>query len=238
MSRVDAVKEMLHALANEQKIPDYMRFFKTGSGEYGEGDKFLGVSVPNIRKVLKSFRFTLSLEDVKELLYSQYHEERMFALLYLVALYQSKKTAEDVKEEVYKFYIDHSAQINNWDLVDVTAPHIVGAHLLTRDRTILYDFANSNDLWKKRIAIISTFAFIKVKEYKDTLKIAEILLHEKHDLIHKAVGWALRNVGSSDLNVELEFLSSRYKSMPRTMLRYAIEKFEEGLRQSYLQSKV
>lgn len=238
MSKPNEVKEALRTLANVEKISDYMRFFKTDVGEYGEGDKFLGISVPNIRKIVKDFRFTLSLEDVHELLYSPYHEERMFALLYLVAWYESKKTAEDVKEQIYTFYINHTSQINNWDLVDVTAPHIVGVHLLTRDRTILYDLANSNDLWKKRIAIVSTFAFIKAKEYEDTLNIAEILLNDKHDLIHKAVGWALRTVGNSDLKVELEFLKPRYKTMPRTMLRYAIEKFDEELRQAYLQSRV
>lgn len=232
------VVDDLHSLANPDKIPDYMCFFKTGRGEYGEGDKFLGIKMPDIRKVIKEYRFVLSMNDIETFLYSEYHEERMFALLYLVAQYKSKKLSDAEREEIYSFYISNTKQINNWDLVDVTAPHIVGVHLLHRDRTVLYDFAHSDDLWKKRIAIISTFAFINTRQYDDTLNIADILLHDSHDLIHKAVGWAIRNVGIKDLQVELDFLKTRYQKMPRTMLRYAIEKFDEPLRLDYLKGRV
>jgi 3-methyladenine DNA glycosylase AlkD len=234
MAKLRQVKRALREYARPEKVPDYLWFFKTGKGEYGEGDKFLGIRMPDIRKVVKDFRFELSDNDIEKLIYSKYHEERMFSLLYLVALYKSKRTEEAGRERIFKFYISHVAQINNWDLVDVTCPHIVGAHLLDKNRDILYQFAKSDNLWKKRIAIISTFPFINVSDYKDTLKIAKILLNDEHDLIHKAVGWSLRNIGNMDLETELRFLKPRYKKMPRTMLRYAIEKFDEPLRQQFL----
>ncbi len=163
----------------------------------------------------------------------------MFALLVLVYKYKTKRfTSDEQREEIFNFYIKNIRQINNWDLIDVTCPHIVGVHLLNKDRTILYKLAKSNDLWKKRISIVSTFAFINNKEYNDTLKIADILLHDKHDLIHKAVGWAIRNVGIKDLDTMLSFLNPRYKNMPRTMLRYSIEKLDEDLRQKYLKGLI
>jgi 3-methyladenine DNA glycosylase AlkD len=229
----------LNTYANPNKIPDMMRFFKTAKGEYGEGDLFLGISVPNIRKVVKKHFWNMSFDEIKEMLSSKYHEHRMFALLVLVAQYKSKRFSDDVKkEEIYQFYIAHTKQINNWDLIDVTCPHIVGVHLRDKERTILYEFANSDDLWRKRIAIISTFALINVYEYKDTLVIADILFHDSHDLIHKAVGWAIRNVGNKNREVMVEFLKPRYKTMPRTMLRYAIEKLPQEERQRYLKGLV
>lgn len=228
-----AIQE-LRALANPAKIPDYKRFFKTGRGEYGEGDEFLGIKVPDIRSVVKKFHPQLSLEDVKKIISSSFHEERMFALLLLVAKYKSKSNRQESKEQIYQFYLHHKKHINNWDLVDVTAPHIIGAYLLNKERDILYQLARSPVLWDRRIAIISTFAFINAQQFEDTLQIADILLQDEHDLIHKAVGWALRNVGIKDLPAELDFLKPRYHIMPRTMLRYAIEKFEEGLRKKYL----
>ncbi len=231
--KVPAIKD-LRSFAYPKKIPDYQRFFKTGKGEYGEGDLFLGIKVPDTRKVVNKYKFLLSIGDIEEILNSKYHEERMFALLTLVAKYQAKETSEEKKQKIYDFYISHTDRINNWDLVDVTCPHIVGVHLLDRERKLLYDFAKSEDLWKKRIAIISTFTFINAGQYEDTLNISDILLQDSHDLIHKAVGWALRNVGNKDLETELNFLDSRYKTMPRTMLRYATEKFDEELRQAYL----
>jgi len=213
-----------------------MRFFKTAKGDYGEGDIFLGIKVPDNRKVVKKYYKDISMEDVKTFLYSGYHEERLFALLILVAKY--KKSSQTQKEEIFNFYIKHIKQVNNWDLVDVTCYHIIGAHLLDKERTLLYTLANSDDLWQKRIAIVSTFAFINAGEFDDTFAIADILLHDKHDLIHKAVGWAIRNVGNKNLPKMLEFLNPRYKTMPRTMLRYAIEKLDENLRQAYLKGKV
>ena len=224
---------------NENKIADYSRFFKTGLGEYGEGDKFLGVKVPDTRKVVKKYFASMSFEEIEEFLNSPYHEHRLFALLVLVYKYKSKKlTSEAQRERIYDFYVSHANRINNWDLVDVTAPHIVGAHLLQRDKTLLYNFANSNDLWKKRIAIVSTFAFINSHQFQDTFDIADILLQDKHDLIHKAVGWAIRNVGNKNEKAMLEYLTPRYKKMPRAMLRYAIEKLDEELRLQYLRGEI
>jgi 3-methyladenine DNA glycosylase AlkD len=163
----------------------------------------------------------------------------MFALLVLVAQFQSKRlNIAHSQEEIYNFYLSHRKQINNWDLVDVTTPHIVGVYLLDKKRDLLYNFAHSNNLWEKRIAIISTFAFIKNLEFDDTLKIADILLNDTHDLIHKAVGWAIRNVGNKNKQRMLEYLQPRYKQMPRTMLRYAIEKLDEDLRQKFLKGLV
>jgi 3-methyladenine DNA glycosylase AlkD len=224
----------LHSYAQPEKVPDFLRYFKTGPGQYGEGDRFLGIKMPNIRKVVKKFHYQLPIEIIEELLYSSYHEERMLAVLFLVAQYKTKRYPLDKKQEIFDCYINNRNQINNWDLIDVTAPHIVGVHLLDKDKSLLYQLAKSDNLWDKRLSIISTFAFINNHEYQDTLDIADILLHDDHDLIHKAVGWAIRNVGIKDLNVELLFLKNRYKSMPRTMLRYAIEKFPEDLRQRYL----
>lgn len=232
-----AIVYELESYAN--KIADSMRFFKTGEGDYGEGDKFLGIKVPDTRKVVKKYFAQLSLKEIEEFLYSPFHEHRLFALLVLVAQYKSKKlTTNAQREAIYNFYITHTKQINNWDLVDVTTSHIVGVHLLDKERTLLYTFAHSDDLWKKRIAIVSTFAFINAREYEDTFAIADILLHDKHDLIHKAVGWAIRNVGNKDLDAMLEFLNPRYTKMPRTMLRYAIEKLDEELRLKYLKGEI
>ncbi|MBN2826203.1 MAG: DNA alkylation repair protein [Campylobacterales bacterium] len=222
--------------ANPAKISDFMRFFKTGKGEYGEGDQFLGIKVPDTRKVVKKYFRTMSLYEIQEFLYSPYHEHRLFALLVLVALYSAKDL--DNKATIYHFYLNHTAQINNWDLVDVTAPRIVGHYLLDKDRSLLYNFARSHNLWEKRIAIIATFAFIKAGEFEDTFALADILLKDTHDLIHKAVGWAIREVGNKDTQAMIAYLNPRYKQMPRTMLRYAIEKLDEDLRQKYLKGVI
>ena len=233
-----AALQELHSYANPQRAIDAQRYFKTGAGEYGEGDIFIGITSPDIRTVVKKYRFELSLNELQDIISSQIHEERLFALLVLVSRYKAKKITLESKEEIYQFYIDNRKYINNWDLVDVSAPHIVGVHLLDKDRSLLYQFAKSDNLWEKRLSIISTFAFINSHQFDDTLAIADILLEDTHDLIHKAVGWAVRNVGIKNLDVELEFLKSRYKKMPRTMLRYAIEKFEEPLRVAYLNGEV
>jgi len=241
--KADDVKKELSLYIDFEKAVILQRFFKTGKGQYGEGDIFLGIIVPNTRKIAKKF-IDLSLLEIKKILYSKVHEERLCALLLLVEKYQ--KADREGKKEVFNFYIKNAKQANNWDLVDLSAPKIVGDYLLDKNKSpksnkrqfdgvkILYKFAKSKNLWEKRIAIISTFTFIKNEEYKNTFKIAEILMNDKHDLIHKAVGWMLREVGKRDLVVEEKFLKKYSKIMPRTMLRYAIEKFPEMKRQKYL----
>jgi 3-methyladenine DNA glycosylase AlkD len=207
------------------------RFFKTGFGQYGEGDIFLGIVVPNTRIVAKKFS-DLPLYEIKKILYSRVHEERLCALLLLVEKFNKANDLEQKK--IFDFYIKNAKQANNWDLVDLSAPKIVGKYLLDKSKTILYKFAKSKNLWEKRISIVSTYTFIKAGEYKDTFKIAEILMNDKHDLIHKAVGWMLREVGKISQKDEEKFLQKYYKKMPRTTLRYAIEKFPEEKRIKYL----
>ena len=211
------------------------RFFKTGKGEYGEGDVFYGLSVPEQRKIVAKFWKDLTLNQCEELLQSKIHEERLVSLLILV-----KKFEKDIGERknIFDLYLINSKQVNNWDLVDSSAHKIIGKYLLDKDRAVLYKLARSENLWEKRISIISTFMFIANREFEDSLKISEILLNDKHDLIHKAVGWALREVGKKNQKVEEDFLKKYYKQMPRTMLRYAIEKFEEKLRKEYLSGDI
>lgn len=234
---LNKIKKELKQLSNPKKAEQAMRFFKTGKGEYAEGDRFIGIGSPMQRKTAKE-NIETKLEDVQELLNSEIHEYRQTALLILVYKFQNKKTPKSEKEKIYKLYLKNTKKINNWDLVDVSAPHVPGAYLLNKDRKILYKLAKSNNLWEKRIAIISTFAFIRNNQFEDTLKISEILLNDEHDLMHKAVGWMLREVGNRDLKTEEKFLKKHYKKMPRTMLRYAIEKFEENKRQKYLKGEI
>jgi 3-methyladenine DNA glycosylase AlkD len=222
-------------LANEQIAEHSQRFFKTGKGEYGEGDIFLGIRVPLLRKLVKNYR-GISITEVHKLLHSKFHEERLLAVLMLVQLFKSGD--ESVQKQVYDFYLENTEFINNWDIVDISASNIVGAHLYEKDKTPLYDLVQSKYLWERRTAIIATFYFIRKNEFDDTLKIAEILLHDKEDLIHKAVGWMLREVGKREIEFEEEFLQEHYKKMPRTMLRYAIEKFPETSRKMYLRGEV
>ncbi|MBP9120433.1 MAG: DNA alkylation repair protein [Ignavibacterium sp.] len=211
------------------------RFFKTGKGEYGEGDIFYGIKVPEQRTIAKQFK-DLTFDDLKELIKSRVHEERLIAAFILVDQY--KRGDEKKKKIIFDFYLKNRKGINNWDLVDLSAPKIVGAYLIDKEKELLYKFANSNDLWEKRISIISTQAFIREHFFEDTLNISKILLGDKHDLIHKAVGWMLREIGNRDLETEEEFLKKHYKTMPRTMLRYAIEKFPEQKRIAYLRGKI
>jgi 3-methyladenine DNA glycosylase AlkD len=208
------------------------RFFKTGKGQYGEGDLFLGIKVPIQRSLSKKYT-NLSLCDLEYLINSKIHEHRLISLFILIL--QFEKASQKRRQEIYEFYLKNAKNINNWDLVDLSAPKIPGAYLLSNDRSILHKLATSNNLWEKRIAIISTFAFIYKQEHEDTFKISELLLHDKHDLIHKAVGWMFREVGKR-ISEELEcsFLDTHHKKMPRTMLRYAIERFEEKKRKHYL----
>src|SRR3989344_3017626 len=233
MNQVDELKKELHKHANAEKAKFFPRFFKAGKGEYAEGDKFIGVTVPRSRLVAKQFK-GLSLSEVKHLLYSPIHEERLVALLILVTRF--KKGDEKIQTEVFDFYLSHTKQVNNWDLVDLSAPNIVGMYLLDKSRADLYKLARSTNLWEKRITIVATHRFITNGECEDTFSIAELLLHDKHDLIHKAVGWMLREVGKRvSREKEEEFLKKHYKTMPRTALRYAIEHFEEEKRRAYLE---
>ena len=237
MTELGDLKKELRKYANAEKATFFPRFFKTGKGEYGEGDQFIGVTVPNVRTVAKQFK-NLPLKDIKSLLYSPIHEERLVALLILVDQFQ--KGNEETRRTIFDFYLSHTKQVNNWDLVDLTAPYIVSKYLLDEPRGILYKLAQSNNLWERRIAIIATYQFIwKAKEYKNTFKIAEILLSDKHDLIQKAVGWMLREVGKRiSQDTEEDFLRKNYHKMGRTALRYAIERFPESLRIKYLKGEI
>jgi 3-methyladenine DNA glycosylase AlkD len=225
------VRNALLAFADESDAIALQRFFKTGPGEYGEGDRFIGVRVPATRRVAREYR-NLSLADTLTLLQSDIHEERFLALIILTQKYQ--KGTPDVQAVIYGLYLDHTKHINNWDLVDVSAEHIVGAYLQSRSRKPLHTLARSESLWERRIAIMATFHFIKNDDFEATLKIAEMLVSDTNDLIHKAVGWMLREIGKRDRNKEKIFLMKHYRNMPRTMLRYAVEKFPEETRQQYL----
>jgi 3-methyladenine DNA glycosylase AlkD len=232
---IKKIKEEFKNLSNADQAKHSQKYFKTGKGEYGEGDIFLGLRVPIIRKLAKKYS-TLSISDAAKILKSSFHEERLFALIVLVELFRKKE--KENKEKIYELYLSNTKYINNWDLVDVSAPYIVGAYLVNRDKKPIYILSRSENLWERRIAIMSTLYFIGNNEFSDTLKIAGILLKDKEDLIHKAVGWMLREVGKKDFEVEEEFLRKHYKEMPRTMLRYAIERFPEEKRKSFLRGKV
>jgi len=226
------LKKDLQTLANPKKAKLLQRFFKTGPGEYGEGDVFLGIKVPVQRSVANKHR-DLSLSDVQELLNSKVHEHRLVGIFILIDKY--KKGNDKVKKQIFDLYLKNTHNINNWDLIDLSAPNIVGNYLLDKKRDVLYKLAHSKSLWEKRISILATFSFINNKETKDILAIAEILLHDKHDLIHKAVGWMLREVGKRVSQAEEEkFLKKYHEVMPRTMLRYSIEKFDEKKRKYYM----
>ena len=232
MSQLSSLSAQLRAHATPEKAQGSQRFFKTGPGQYGEGYVFIGVTVPEQRKVAKQFG-GMPLVEVESLLHSRIHEERLTALLILVG--QFKRGNETQQKAIYDLYLANAAYVNNWDLVDSSASYIVGAYLHHRDRSVLSELARSDHLWERRIAIIATAYFIARGESKDTFAIADILLADSHDLIHKAVGWMLREVGKScGQEIEEEYLRRHYKTMPRTMLRYAIERFDEELRKQYL----
>lgn len=226
-----SLRRELHALASPEIALLQQRYFKTGPGQYGEGDIFLGIKVPPLRALAKRYR-EVKLDVVSNLLASPYHEERLLALLLLMQLYQ--RGDDEQQSAAFDLYLNHTQHINNWDLVDVSAPHIVGHHLENRPREILHTLAHSASLWERRIAILATFHFIRLKDFHDALRIAETLLADQHDLMHKAVGWMLREVGKRDLAAEENFLQKHYCNMPRTMLRYAIERFPEPRRLQYL----
>ena len=233
MKAADVRKE-LKSMADPDKAAILRRFFKTGPGYYGEGDIFIGVMVPQSRQIAKKFS-QLPLREVRTLLYSCIHEERLVALLILAWRYNSSLSSSMEKEEIAKFYLEHIKQVNNWDLVDLSAPNILGAHLVDRDhrRRLLYRLAGSENVWERRIAILATLHFIRNDDFSETLKIAGMLLHDRHDLIHKAVGWMLREVGKRDAAAEEAFLEKHWSVMPRTMLRYAIERLPESKRRRY-----
>jgi len=230
-----SLRAILKKQSNPEKAKIYLRFFKTGKGEYGEGDEFLGIKVPESRKIAKEFK-NLILSEIHELLNSKVHEERLIALFILTEQY--RKGDEEKKNAIFNFYLKNTKRVNNWDLVDLSAEKIIGAYLMDKDKKVLFKLARSKSLWEKRIAIMSTFQFIKNGMFETTLEISDILLKEEHDLIHKAVGWMLREIGNRNLVVEELYLKKHYKTMPRTMLRYAIEKFPEQKRQAYLKGKI
>lgn len=219
------IKSDLNKFADKERATHSLRFFKTGPGEYGEGDQFLGLTVPQIRSVVKTYT-NLPLPDILNLLMSPYHEHRLTAVLIL--------TKKKLTTDIYELYLKNTKYINNWDLIDLSAPHIVGKYLVDKDRAVLYQLAKSKLLWNRRIAVLATFAFIKNKDYTDSLRIARILLSDKENLMHKAVGWMLREIGKRDVKILEKFLDENIAQMPRTMLRYAIEKFPETQRREYL----
>jgi 3-methyladenine DNA glycosylase AlkD len=232
------VKKELKKYSSDKRKKSNEWYFKTKLGDYGYGDKFIGVSMPDIRKVSKKFEL-ISLQEIKKLLTSKIHEERMSALIILS--YQFKKADKKIQKRIYDFYLKDTKYINNWDLVDVTVNKIVGAYLWgkgNKDRKILYKLAVSKNMWERRIAIVATSYFIYQNHFSDTLKISKLLLNDKEDLLHKAVGWMLREVGKRDQKIEETFLKQNYKNIPRTTLRYAIERFPEKKRLAYLRGKV
>ena len=237
MNDLKNLKNDLRSFQRLEKAKILMRFFKTGKGEYGEGDEFLGLMTDETRSVARKY-FDLPLADISKLLASKLHEERVVAVMILAK--RLNKADLSGKKEIYDFYFENISGINNWDLVDSSAPLIVGGYLyLSKEsRDILYKMARSNSLWKKRIGIMATFYFVQEKDFSDALKIAEILVNDKEDLIQKAVGWMLREIGNRDQKIEEDFLKKYFKTMPRTMLRYAIEKFPEEKRKSYLNGKI
>jgi 3-methyladenine DNA glycosylase AlkD len=238
LQRVDAaaIRARLRKLANPRIADPSQQFFKTNPGEYGHGDRFLGIRVPALRTVAREFRGA-SIAAALTLLRSPMHEERLVALFVLVERYTRGTDAE--RQRIYDQYLKHVPRhVNNWDLVDASAHYIVGAHLEARERAVLDDHARSPHLWSRRVAIIATFWFIKRGSFADTLRIAELLLDDEEDLIHKATGWMLREVGNRDAGAAARFLRRHYRRMPRTMLRYAIEKLPERTRLAYLQGTI
>ncbi|GAA0880416.1 DNA alkylation repair protein [Algoriphagus jejuensis] len=233
----EQIIESLRDKAIPEKAEFFPRFFKSGPGEYGEGDLFLGVKVPDQRRIAKQFYKEIGLDELSELIQDPYHEVRLTGLIALVYRYQKLKAEFDQKQLV-DFYLSHLEWVNSWDLVDTTSHAILGHYYLHRDKQLFYDLAGSHDLWRQRVAMISSFFWIKKGEFADALALAEILKDHPHDLMHKAVGWMLREIGNRDFELEMDFLKKHYQTMPRTALRYAIEKFPEELRQDFLKGRV
>jgi len=232
---LEKLKKEIQESADEEKAKILQRFFKTGKGEYGEGDIFLGIIAPQMRNLAKKYG-GLPLVKIQKLLNSKYNEARWIALVILANKF--KKADEQEKGNIFNFYLKNLKNINNWNLVDISAPHIVGNFLFEKDKKILYELSRSEDLWEKRISIVSTLSFIRQNEFEDALAISELLLNDEHDLIHKAVGWMLREMGKRDIEILKDFLRKHYKNIPRTTLRYAIEKFEEEERKKWLRGEI
>jgi 3-methyladenine DNA glycosylase AlkD len=222
---------LLQVESNAAKAEFFPRFFKTGKGQYGEGDVFLGVTVPAVRRIAKHHMHA-SFREIEDLLKNKVHEARLLGLIILTLQYE--KADEDQKQRIVSFYLKHLPSVNNWDLVDVSAYRILGEHLLTRDRSMLAAFAKTDHLWTQRVAIVSTYAFIRKNQFDDTMKISKLLFTHPHDLIHKAVGWMLREVGKRDANTLRKFLDAHASYMPRTALRYAIEKLSLAERKTFM----
>ncbi len=233
---ITCIEQELKQLGDPKIAEHSQRFFKTGRGQYAEGDIFLGIRVPVLRAEAKEHR-GLSPYQISRLLASQFHEERLLALFLLVDVFKKAKDPA-TRKSIYKMYLGNTRYINNWDLVDCSAEQIVGAYLRQADKKPIYTLAASNILWERRISIMSTFHFIKHNEFKDSLKVSRILLNDREDLIHKAVGWMLREIGKRSLPTEEEFLKKYCRQMPRTMLRYAIEKFPADKRRMYLAGNI
>ena len=237
MSKSNILLQKMLSLRDDSQVAGLMRFFKTGPGQYGEGDKFLGIKVPVTREVVKECWKEVSFENLKECILSPYHEVRLASLLCLVEIFSNarKKKQEDLQKKCVEFYLSHTDRINNWDLVDLSCYKLIGEWLMDKDRILLYDLARGGkNIWEQRIGIVSTMAFIRKNQLSDTYAIADILLNHTHDLLQKAVGWLLREAGKKDEASLRKFLDSHASKMPRTMLRYAIEKFPEPVRRIYL----
>jgi 3-methyladenine DNA glycosylase AlkD len=228
------IQTELKSLGDSGQATNLQRFFKTGPGEYGEGDQFRGIRVPVLRKMAGKYRH-LPLPEAGRLLQSPFHEDRLLALLILIERYYQGNVLQG---EIHRLYLEQRRFVNNWDLVDVSAPHLVGHYLGDRAKDLLTRLAGSRVMWERRMAIIATFHFIKQGDYDDTLRVARLLLGDLEDLIHKAVGWMLREVGKREVGMAEAFLQAHYRTMPRTMLRYAIERFPEARRQAYLKGEV
>lgn len=227
---LETLRKDIKKLSNKKRALASQRFFKTGEGEYGFGDVFVGLTVPQCRELSIKYR-DLTFEELYKLLRSEVHEERLIALLIMVHNFQNE---EMLQRRIYEFYLKNTKFVNNWDLVDSSADKIIGGYLLDKPKTVIYKFAKSKNLWERRIAIISTFHFIKNDQFEDTLAISEILLPDENDLIQKAVGWMLREVGKRNKELEIKFLDKHYKNMGRTTLRYSIEKLPEKSRKAYM----
>jgi len=233
--KAQEIKKKLESLGSREQAEVSRWFFKTGPGEYGAGDVFIGIKVPVLRKLAKAFA-DLPLKEAATLLNSEIHEARLLALLILVRMFE--RGDDSIRQQIYTLYLRSTSSVNNWDLVDSSAPYIIGPYLAGRSRAPLYRLAQSKSLWERRIAIMATFHFIKNSEFSETLKIAQMLLSDREDLIHKSVGWMLREIGKRHMQTEENFLKKCYQKMPRTMLRYAIEKFPEPKRQAFLKGTI
>jgi 3-methyladenine DNA glycosylase AlkD len=232
---LDRIRRELREAADERRAAKLKSFFKTGPGEYAEGDSFLGINVPRLRKMVRGTK-GLELREIADLLRSPVHEERLLALLILIERF--RKGDEKERGRIFNLYVKHLEYVNNWDLVDVSAGHIIGTYLEKRRKDLLVRLARSKNLWHRRVAMIATFPYIRKNRYAVSLRIARMLLQDDEDLIHKAVGWMLREIGKRDMPVEEEFLRKHYRKMPRTMLRYAIERFPEKKRLAYLHGRI